>query len=57
MSDKDKKEPKITSHVPPESVKVVAESVGIASLPDQAASAMAEDATYRLKQVIQVSNL
>ena len=54
MSDKDKKDLKITSHLPPESVKVIAESVGIGGLPDEAASSLADDCTYRLKQMIQV---
>lgn len=53
MAEKEKKEPKVTSHLLPESLKVIAESVGIASLPDEAASLLADDATYRLKLIVQ----
>ncbi|KAK3095934.1 hypothetical protein FSP39_021030 [Pinctada imbricata] len=53
MAEKEHKEIKIGSHIPAESVKVVAESVGIAGLPDDAATQLAEDCTYRLKQVVQ----
>ncbi|KAG8222754.1 hypothetical protein J437_LFUL008152, partial [Ladona fulva] len=36
-----------------ESMKVIAESIGIANLPDEAAKELADDVSYRLKQVIQ----
>lgn len=38
-----------------ESVKVIAESVGIGNLPDEAAKQLADDVSYRLKQIVQVS--
>lgn len=38
-----------------ESMKVIAESIGIGSLPDKAAKELAEDVSYRLKEIIQVS--
>ena len=53
MSEKEKREPKITSNLTGESVKVIAESVGIAGLPDEAAQHLAEEATFRLKQLVQ----
>ncbi|XP_071449000.1 transcription initiation factor TFIID subunit 6 isoform X1 [Hetaerina americana] len=36
-----------------ESMKVIAESIGIANLPDEAAKELADDVSYRLKRVIQ----
>ncbi len=58
MAEKtEKKEPRVTSHLSPESMRVLAETVGIAGLPDEASNAMADDITYRLKQVIQVLGL
>ncbi|KAI8514287.1 Transcription initiation factor TFIID subunit 6 [Branchiostoma belcheri] len=44
---------RVMSDVTAESIKVIAESVGIGQLPDEAAAALAEDATYRLKQITQ----
>ena len=41
--------------VPPESVKVIAQTVGIESLPDEVARALAPDVEYRLREVIQDS--
>lgn len=38
-----------------ESVKVIAESVGVGNLPDEAAKQLADDVSYRLKQIVQVS--
>lgn len=38
-----------------ESMKVIAESIGIANLPDEAAKDLADDVSYRLKQIVQVS--
>ena len=38
-----------------ESMKVIAESIGVGNLPDEAAKDLAEDASYRLKIIIQVS--
>lgn len=37
-----------------ESMKVIAESIGIGILPDEAAKDLAEDISYRLKEIIQV---
>lgn len=53
MAEKDHKDPKISNHLTPESIKVVAESIGIAGLPDEAAQYLAADCTYRLKQLVQ----
>ncbi|XP_011301175.1 transcription initiation factor TFIID subunit 6-like [Fopius arisanus] len=36
-----------------ESMKVIAESIGVGNLPDEAAKDLAEDASYRLKEIIQ----
>lgn len=38
-----------------DSMKVIAESIGIGNLPDEAAKELADDITYRLKHIIQVS--
>lgn len=52
---KEHKEQKIGSHLSGESVRVISESIGIVGLPDDAAGHLAEDCTYRLKQLIQES--
>lgn len=54
MAEKEHKEQKIGSQLPGESIKVIAESVGISGIPDDAASVLAEDSSYRLKQIAQV---
>ena len=54
MSDKEKKEVKITSHLSPESIKVIAETAGIGGLVDDAANHIADDVTFRLKTMVQV---
>jgi len=36
-----------------ESIKVIAESVGVGNLPDEAAKLLADDVSYRLKQIVQ----
>jgi hypothetical protein len=54
MAEKHEKEGKLNSHLTGDSVRVVAESVGINGLPDTAATYLAEDCTYRLKQIVQV---
>lgn len=36
-----------------ESMKVIAESIGIANLPDDAAKELADDLSFRLKHIIQ----
>lgn len=38
-----------------ESMKVIAESIGISNLPDDAAKELSDDISYKLKVVIQVS--
>jgi len=43
------------STIPIESLKVIAESVGIANLSDEAAKEISDSATYRLKLVLQVN--
>lgn len=53
MAEKEHKEQKIGSQLPGESIKVIAESVGISGIPDDAASVLAEDSSYRLKQIVQ----
>ena len=56
MADKgEKKDVKISSQISSESVKVIAESHGVSALGDDAASHIAEDVTYRLKILVQVS--
>lgn len=37
-----------------ESMKVIAESIGVGNLPDEAAKDLAENVSYRLKEIIQV---
>ena len=37
-----------------ESMKVIAESIGVGNLPDEAAKDLAEDVSYKLKEIIQV---
>lgn len=39
-----------------ESIKVIAESIGVGNFPDEAAKDLAEDVSYRLKEIIQVSS-
>lgn len=55
MAQKDHKEQKISSHLGPDSIRVIAESVGFGGLPDEAASHLAEDTTYRIKLLLQES--
>lgn len=38
-----------------ESMKVIAESVGVGNLPDEAAKELADDISYRLKVILQES--
>lgn len=54
MADKEHKEQKIGSQISAETIKVIAESVGINGIPDDAAGVLAEDSSYRLKQIVQV---
>lgn len=37
-----------------ESIKVIAESIGVGNFPDEAAKELAEDVSYRLKEIVQV---
>ena len=53
-ASKDTKEQKIGSNISHESMRVVAESIGITSLPDEAASFLSEQVTYYLKTIVQV---
>ena len=57
MAEKPEKEHKLNSNITGDSVRVVSEAVGITGLPESAAAYLAEDCTYRLKQVVQVSNV
>ena len=54
MAEKEKKEAKVTANLTQESIKIMSESVGITGFPDEAASRLAVDTTYKLKQIIQV---
>lgn len=47
------KESKTVSNLSPESMKVIAESIGISNLPDEAAKELADEITYRLKVIAQ----
>lgn len=49
-------EPMYGTTLSAESMKVIAESIGVGNLPDEAAKDMAEDVSYRLKLIIQVSS-
>jgi hypothetical protein len=54
MAEKEKREAKVTSALTSESIKVIAESAGIGGLPDNTACFLADDITYRLRQMAQV---
>lgn len=56
MADKTEKESKHNGHLTADSIKVIAESIGISGIPDSAATYLGEDSTYRLKQVVEVNN-
>ncbi|GFY53499.1 transcription initiation factor TFIID subunit 6 [Trichonephila inaurata madagascariensis] len=47
------KESKASNHFSIESIKIIAESVGVSNLSDEAAKLLADDVTYRLKIIIQ----
>ncbi|CAL1285530.1 unnamed protein product [Larinioides sclopetarius] len=47
------KEAKTPTHLSIESMKIIAESVGVSNLSDEAAKLLADDVTYRLKTLIQ----
>ena len=40
-------------HLSPESIRVISESIGLTGLSDEAARELAEDATFRLKTLLQ----
>lgn len=42
---------------PPESIKIIAESIGISAVGDDVAKELAEEATFRIKHLIQVRPL
>ncbi|KAK2175509.1 hypothetical protein NP493_727g01071 [Ridgeia piscesae] len=53
---KEKSEPKaakVSSCLPPESIKAISESIGIGGLPEKATVYVADDVTYRLKMIVQ----
>lgn len=47
-------EESVESQLTPESIKVIAESVGIANLNHEAITLLMDEGTYRLKQITQV---
>ncbi|XP_036367124.1 transcription initiation factor TFIID subunit 6 isoform X1 [Octopus sinensis] len=49
----EKHEVKVSSTFSPDSMKGIAESIGVSGIPDDAASQLAEDVSYRLKLLIQ----
>ena len=51
------KRDKNIGHLGTESVRAIAESNGISNLSDDSANRLADDATYRLKQMVQVGVL
>ncbi|XP_052784111.1 transcription initiation factor TFIID subunit 6-like [Mya arenaria] len=53
MAEKGDKDTKMNGHLTAESVKTMGESIGVGGLPDGAANYLAEDCTYRLKQIVQ----
>jgi len=53
MADKGDKD-KAIAHLTADSIRTIGESVGVGGLPDAAVTYLAEDCTYRLKQIVQV---
>lgn len=53
MADKASKESKVGNHMTHDSIKVIAESIGLAALPEEASKKLSEDVTYRLKHITQ----
>lgn len=51
------KEFKAPSHLSQESIKIIAESVGVSNISDEAAKILADDISYRLKVMVQVRML
>ncbi|XP_050408813.1 transcription initiation factor TFIID subunit 6 [Patella vulgata] len=54
-SDKEGKETKVVGSLTMESMKAISESVAIHGIADQAAGFLADDCTYRMKQIVQES--
>lgn len=48
------KEFKSSSSISVESVKIIAESIGVSNISDDAAKLIADDITYRMKMMVQV---
>ena len=40
--------------LPKDSIKIIAEAVGVTNLPDEVAAAMASDVEYRIREITQV---
>ena len=51
-SSKEKSESLVLGH---DSIKATSESVGITQIPDHAIGYLAEEATYRIKEILQVN--
>jgi len=54
MGEKRRKLSALTGSVTPESVKIVAESIGVSDLPEAALTFIAEEMTFRLRHTVQV---
>ena len=54
MAERPDKDQKVNSNMTGDSVRVVSEAIGITALPEAAANYLADDCTYRIKQVVQV---
>ena len=48
------KEFKSSSSISLESVKIIAESIGVSNISDDAAKLIADDISYRMKMIVQV---
>ena len=55
MADGEKKENQIGNGISNESVKLIAESIGIHGMPEEALQQMADDVSYRLRMLVQDS--
>lgn len=54
MAHKEKNDIRCSSILPIESVRVIAESIGVAGLSDEVAAFLADDVSFRLKLLSQV---
>jgi hypothetical protein len=43
--------------LPKDSIKIIAEAVGVTNLPDEVAAAMASDVEYRIREITQVCDI